>query len=61
MVGSIGVARDAYGDGLAYLARLLHRHFGRDKNRSFVMLVADLPLLRSSDVETQRLPVFRMS
>ena len=59
MAGSIGVARDAYDDGLAYLARLLRRHFGPNKNRTFVMLAADLRLLRSNDVETQRIPVFR--
>jgi hypothetical protein len=55
------VARDAYGDGLAYLARLLRRHFGPDKTRTFVMLAVDFRMLRSNDVETQRIPVFHAS
>jgi hypothetical protein len=57
--GVIGVVRDAHGDGLHLLARLLRRRFGPNAPRAFVVLAADIRAIRTNDQETQRIPVLR--
>jgi hypothetical protein len=56
------VARDDQADGLELLAQLLRRRFGRNPDRSFVMLVAQRlpPGMSMNDQVTERIPILRM-
>jgi hypothetical protein len=51
------VTRDAYGDSLEHLARMLRLRFGPDPSRHFVRLAAEIPAANCNDQETQRIPV----
>lgn len=53
---------EANTQSLGRLARLLQRRYKRTSERSFVMLVAELPRARqfdTDDLETQPIPVLR--
>jgi hypothetical protein len=56
----MAVGRDALGETLELLARLLRRRFGHNPQRSFVMLAAERPRSAMSDQVTERIPILRV-
>jgi hypothetical protein len=56
------VASDDSVDGLELLAQLLRQRFGRNPQRTFVMLVAERPPpgMSMNDQVTERIPILRI-